>query len=176
MPRRDGVDDRSQLLEQLGLDLEPPGGVQQDDVGVDPAGFFGRPPRDLDRERPPGSEGRQRQAAGQDLDLLHGGRAPHVSRDQQGTMPFAAYVKGQLGSRGGLARPLQAGQHHHRGRCRGVGQGRTLRTEQDDELVVDYLHQLLAGRQALHDLGADGSLPDAGDEVAGDLVVHVRLE
>ena len=45
-----------------------------------------------------------------------------------------------------------------------------------DELVVDDLHDLLAGGQALEDLGADGLLADAGDEVLDDLEVDVRLE
>ena len=45
-----------------------------------------------------------------------------------------------------------------------------------DQLVVDDLDDLLAGRQALEDLVADGLLADARDEVLDDLEVDVRLE
>jgi hypothetical protein len=48
--------------------------------------------------------------------------------------------------------------------------------EEGHELVVDDLHDLLAGRQALEDLGPDVLLADAGDEVLDDLEVDVRLE
>ena len=45
-----------------------------------------------------------------------------------------------------------------------------------DELVVDDLHDLLAGVQALEDLRPDRLLADAGDEVLDDLEVDVGLE
>ena len=45
-----------------------------------------------------------------------------------------------------------------------------------DELVVDDLHDLLAGRQALEDLRPDRLLADARDEVLDDLEVDVGLE
>ena len=53
---------------------------------------------------------------------------------------------------------------------------RSPAAEERDELVVDDLHDLLAGGQALEDLGADGPLADAGDEVLDDLEVDVGLE
>ena len=48
--------------------------------------------------------------------------------------------------------------------------------EQRDELVVDDLDDLLAGGEALEDVGADGLLADARDEVLDDLEVDVGLE
>ena len=50
------------------------------------------------------------------------------------------------------------------------------RAEQRHELVVDDLHDLLTGAEALEDLGADGLLADAADEVLDDLEVDVGLE
>ena len=44
------------------------------------------------------------------------------------------------------------------------------------QLVVDDLHDLLAGRQALEDLLAERPLTDGGDEVAHHREVDVRLE
>src|SRR6202008_1434898 len=48
--------------------------------------------------------------------------------------------------------------------------------EQLDELVVDDLHDLLAGGEALQHLGPDRLLADPGDEVLHALEVDVRLE
>ncbi len=48
--------------------------------------------------------------------------------------------------------------------------------EERDQLLVDDLHDLLAGRQAAEDLGSNSSLADARDEVLDDLEVDVRLE
>ena len=48
--------------------------------------------------------------------------------------------------------------------------------EEADELVVDDLHDLLAGGEALQDLGANRLLADARDEVLDDLEVDVGLE
>ena len=48
--------------------------------------------------------------------------------------------------------------------------------QERDELVVDDLHDLLAGGQALEDVRADGALADPGDEVLDDLEVDVGLE
>ena len=50
------------------------------------------------------------------------------------------------------------------------------RRQERDELVVDDLHDLLAGRQAGEDVGPDRPLADARDEVLDDLEVDVRLE
>ena len=48
--------------------------------------------------------------------------------------------------------------------------------EERGELLVDDLDDLLAGGEALEDLGADGPLADPRDEVLDDLEVDVRLE
>ena len=48
--------------------------------------------------------------------------------------------------------------------------------QQRGQLVVDDLHDLLAGGQALEDVGADRPLADPGDEVRDDLEVDVGLE
>ena len=53
---------------------------------------------------------------------------------------------------------------------------RSPRREQLDELVVDDLHDLLAGGEAAQDLRADGLLADPPDDVLDDLEVDVGLE
>ena len=47
---------------------------------------------------------------------------------------------------------------------------------QRGQLVVDDLHDLLAGREALQDVLADRALADARDEIPHDLEVDVGLE
>ena len=51
-----------------------------------------------------------------------------------------------------------------------------LAAQQLGQLVVDDLHHLLAGRQALEDVLAERALADARDEVADDVEVDVGLE
>ena len=51
-----------------------------------------------------------------------------------------------------------------------------LAAEDRDELLVDDLDDLLAGIQAGEQVGPDGALADARDEVLDDLEVDVGLE
>ena len=55
-------------------------------------------------------------------------------------------------------------------------EGPVTRREELDELVVDDLDDLLAGREAFEDLGAERLLADMRDEVLDDLEVDVGLE
>ena len=74
-----------------------------------------------------------------------------------------------------LARALETGEQDD-GRIAGQVEGPITGRQQRRELVVDDLHDLLARRQALEDIGADGALLDPGDEVLDDLEVDVGLE
>ena len=49
-------------------------------------------------------------------------------------------------------------------------------TEQVGEFVVNDLHQLLAGRERGHNLGAEGLLADVVEEFLDDLYVDVGFE
>ena len=79
--------------------------------------------------------------------------------------------------RGGrrLARALEAHERDD-GRAADEPERPVARRQERGELVVDDLHDLLAGGQALEDLGADRALAHAGDEVLDDLEVDVGLE
>ena len=77
---------------------------------------------------------------------------------------------------GGLAGALQT--HHH-------DDGRRLRADDElavglaheaDQLLVDDLDDLLAGKEAFHHFAADGAFGDGLHKVAHDLEVHVRFE
>ena len=98
-----------------------------------------------------------------------------VGGDEQRPAALLDEVPGELRRRGRLARALEADEGDH-GRVALEVERPIAGCQQRDELVVDDLHDLLAGRQALEDLGSDRLLADAGDEVLDDLEVDVRLE
>jgi hypothetical protein len=79
--------------------------------------------------------------------------------------------------RGGrrLAGALQTDQRDHR-RVPLEAEGPVADGEERDELVVDDLHDLLAGRQAPDDLGTHGLLADPGDEVLDHPEVDISFE
>ena len=54
--------------------------------------------------------------------------------------------------------------------------GRCSPAQRDRELLVHDLHDLLAGREALHDLLGQRTVPHAREEVVGDLDGDVGLE
>ena len=108
-------------------------------------------------------------------ELIGGGRTIRVGGDEQRPAAELDDVAGELGARGRLARTLQADHRHDRRVARQV-EGPVAGRQQRDELVVDDLDDLLAGRQAVEHLVADGPLADARDEVLDDLEVDVRLE
>jgi hypothetical protein len=84
-------------------------------------------------------------------------------------------VHGELGGHRRLARALQADQHDDVWRLAGKLEPGRL-AEDGDELFIDDLDHGLRRRQGGDDLGADGALADALDQVLDDTIVHVGLE
>ena len=82
----------------------------------------------------------------------------------------------QLGRVRRLARALQTGHEHHRGRLRAVGDADGLAAEGAGQLLVDDLDDLLAGVERLRDLLPQRPLTDPGDEPLDDGEVDVGLE
>ena len=75
-----------------------------------------------------------------------------------------------------LPEPWRPGEEDDRGRPPGEGELRAALAHDGGQLLVDDLHDLLAGREALRDLGAGRALLHLGDEVLDDLEVDVGLE
>ena len=71
---------------------------------------------------------------------------------------------------------LQAREQDDRRRPAGEGELRVAGAHQRGQLLVDDLHHLLAGREALQHLGAERALAHARDEVLDHLEVDVGLE
>ena len=82
----------------------------------------------------------------------------------------------ELRRRGRLARALEAGEQDHRRRPARERELRAPLPHQLGQLLVDDLHDLLAGRQALQHLGAERACLHAHEELLDDLEVDVGLE
>ena len=110
------------------------------------------------------------------FELVDGGGTLQVGCDEAGIATFLAQEQCKL--RGGrrLARPLQAGEQDDRRRPAREGESRCARAHQRRQLVVDDLHDLLAGRDALQHVLAERALAHLRHEVLDDLEIDVRLE
>ncbi len=98
-----------------------------------------------------------------------------VGRHEPGLLPLAAQMKRELGRRGGLAGPLQAGHQDDRGRAPERELGITC-PHQPREAVVHQLDDLLTRVQALEDVVAERVCLHTRDELLHDLEVDVGLE
>ena len=172
------VADRGRLGHQHVVDAEPARGVDDDDVehlslglsqpgrghghrvaGTCVAGF-GRLGRGAGVRSEHGDPG----PLADDLQLGDSPGALEIAGHQQWGMALPLEPARQLAGQGGLTRPLQAGQHDHRGRGLGERQLAGLPAEDADELVVDDFDDLLGRVQCARDLRALGAVLDAVDE------------
>ena len=115
------------------------------------------------------------EAVAERLELVGGGGPVRVRGDEQRLAAQLDDVLRELGGGRRLARALEADERDD-GRAADEAERPVARRQERGELLVDDLHDLLAGGQALEDLGADRTLAHAGDEVLDDLEVDVGLE
>ena len=169
--------DLLQLVHRHFVDVEPTGGVEDHRVEQRGLGVGDGVTADVYRR------GRRRLAEdghadlfAEDLDLIDGGGALHVGRDQQRLAAALAQHQGELAGRGGLTLALEAAEHQDGRPVLGEGDIRIDRSHQLNKFVVDNFDDLLAGVEGAEHLLADGSLRDLGDEVLGDGVVDVGFE
>ena len=174
----DDLLDPRQLGHQRLVDVQAPGGVDDQHVLAVALGLVARPGGDLDRVGvgPALVDGRAGLVA--DLDeLLDGGGAVDVAGGDadRGAVLLAQEAR-ELGGGGRLARALEAGHQDHRRRPRRERQPGRGAAHQRRQLLVDDLDDLLAGVELLLHLGAEAALLDRGRELLDDLEVDVRLE
>ena len=112
----------------------------------------------------------------QNLQLAYGGRTVDVARGQQGPFVLVFQIEGDLSGGGGLAAALQAGHEDDRRRLGGHVELGLTAAHEGGQLLIDDLHHLLAGGEALQHLAAHGPLLDLGAEVLGHFIVDVRLQ
>ena len=93
---------------------------------------------------------------GDDFELLAGGGAVDVDRDQHGAVAALFEPGGELAGGGGFAGALQAGHEDDGGRLRGEFEAGRVFAEEGDELVANDFDDLLGGRERGEDFSADG--------------------
>jgi len=104
---------------------------------------------------------------GQHRQLLHGGRPAGVERGDHHLLALGlGEPQGQLGDRRGLARALQARDHHHHRRIGGEVQVFRLIAAQHLHQAVEHdLDHLVGGLDRADDVLAGGALLGLGDEL-----------
>ena len=166
---------RAELLHQRLVDLQPARGVDDDDVVAGLARGVEAVLHDLDRILRVAAVDGDLDLAAELLELVDRGRALQVGGDQRGLLPVLAQEQRQLGGRRRLARALEA-RHQDHGRRLPEREPGVAGAHQGRQLLVDDLHDLLAGVEALQDVLAGRALAHLRDEVLDDLEVDVGLE
>ena len=136
--------DLADLLHHLGVDRQTTGGVDDDDVAAEALRLLEAGRRCPHRIGRVGEDGHV-DLATERAQLFDGGRTLEVGADEQRLAALALEPRRQLRRVGGLARALEAGHQHHRGRLGGVGDRERLAAEGPGQLVVDRLDDLLGG-------------------------------
>ena len=135
-----------QLVHQVGVDLQPTGGVHDHQVLAEARRLVERRARDLDRVlRPVVGRGPHREVelAAEHAQLLDRGRALQVGGDEQHAEALALEHPRELPGGGRLSGALQAREHHDRRRLRAHLELAGHPAERVDELLVHDLDDLL---------------------------------
>ena len=171
------------LGHQRFIDMQAARRIEQQHVGILQFRALKRAPCDIDRLL----AGHDRQRGDTGLLAEHGElflrrRTVDVERGHQRLLALLVLEQlGDLGSAGGLARPLQADHHHHGGRAdieveRDTFAAGILAAEHRDQFVIDDLDDLLARLDRFEDRRAHCLFGDAVDEVARNGQRHVGFE
>ena len=163
------------FLNQVGVDLEPSGGIEED--AVTPGGYSSGEGCHADGGHIlRGAVGVELEflLLGQDLKLVDGrGPVDVAGGDERAVAAFLEQLA-ELGGGGGLAGAVEA--DHHDLERPGSGEAGCTLAEQADELVVDDLDDLLAGGDGLEHVLTDALGLHALDELPGDLEMDVGGE
>ncbi len=166
------------LLHHVGVDVQAPGGIDDQHIHVLPAGRIecrlGNGERIL-----VGLAGKEGHVhfAGQGAQLLDGRRAIHIATgDHDRFLAPLLEPACQLRRTGGLARALQAGHQHHR-RWLYIELQFVVGLAHDvHQLIMNHFHQGLARGQALQHLMTDRPLPHPFDEFLHHRQGDIRLQ
>ena len=178
--RRHGhVAHRRAFGHQLVVDVEAPGGIEQDHVVALLRARLHGAPRDGDGSL--ARDHRQHVDLGLHAErrkLLHGRRPAGVERGHQHALLVGhAQEAAELGGRRGLAGALEA--HHENGGGRRRGGDADLgglAAQHLDQVIVHDLDHLVAGRHALQHVGADRLRAHACDKILDHRQRHVRFQ
>ena len=185
--RLDALVDLRQLLHQGLVDRQPTGGIEDDHVPPVLLRVLHRQRANLGRRLVRLGEYRDPELLAQDLELMDGGGAVDVGRDQERLLlVLLLQVARELPHRGGLARALQPHHHDAGGTLLGPAEVGVDRPHHPGELVLADLDERLLRRDldrpvvlaagAELDLLAERRLLDPLEQGLGDAEVHVGLE
>jgi hypothetical protein len=176
--RRDRLPHGCELLHERLVDLEAPGGVDDDDVAALCLGLLEPVLRDRDRVLcRPVQVDRDLDLLAELLELVDRSRPLEVGGHEGGRLRLLlAEKESQLRRRGRLSRSLQAGEEDHGRRPTRKGELGPAGAHELRQLLMDDPHDFLAGRQALRHGGAARALANAADEVLHHFEVDVGLE
>ena len=162
-PRLYGILDLRQFVHQEIVDLVPAGGIEDDRVKAVQFGITSLPRADINRFLVcRGVEDLDAELPAEGFELFDGRRTVDVGRNQQGPPLLGLQVPAQLAAGRGLAGTLEADHHDRNRRFGRQVEAVVLATPHDrHQFVVDDLDDLLAGGEALENLGADRLAPDA---------------
>ena len=167
--------DAANLVHEFDVDGQTAGGVDNQNVFAESAGFFETISRNTDRVRV-FAEDRHSDLARQHPKLLNRSRALKVGSDDQHVAPLGLEPAGQFAGCRGLAGTLQTGHEDDGRRLRREFDLEGLTAERLDQLVVDDLDHLLGRVQDRGQLGAHARDADPLDQVAYDDEVDVGLQ
>ena len=167
-----------QLVHEGLVDLEPPRRVHNENPGLHLPGPAVGFPGNLDRIRGPVFVvDRNSDLPSKHPQLVHRRGTVEVAGGEKSGPALALEPLCQLGRGRGLPRALQPHQHDDRRGCRRPLQRNLIPgTDQQRQLVLDDLHDLLAGRHGLQHPFAHRLFLNALQECSGDLEVDVGLQ
>ena len=177
--RRGDGGHRLHLRHQRLIDVQPPGGIEEQHVETLQAGGFQGAAGDVDRllaldDR----QGRDLGLFAKHRQLLLRGGPLYVERGHQRLLaPLLAHIFGKLGRARRLARALQA-DHHHDDRRLGLQHDVLvpLAAKHLDQFVIDDLDHLLSRRDRAQHVLPDRLFGDRIDEAANDRQCDVGFE
>ena len=165
-----------ELVHQRVVDLQPAGGIDDDDVATLRASLLDPDASRLYRVLALGARDGDLELPAELLELRHGRGPLKVGGDEKRRAAVLAQHQRELAGCRRLPRALEADEQDHRRRPPGEREPRVAAAHDPRQLLVDDLHDLLAGREALRHLLAERALLDRCDEVLDDVEVDVGLE
>ena len=172
----DRVADAPQLVHQLLVDVQAAGRVKKDQVVAVLLRMLDRGFGDVHGVGLSHLEHGDVQLPADGLQLRDGGGTVDVAGGQQRTFTLLAHIGGELGPVRGLARALQADEHHDARRFRGDVQLLVRPAHEGAELLVDDLDDHLRRGEGLEHVGSAGAFGHGLGEVLDDLVADVRFQ
>ena len=166
-----------ELLDEIVVDLQTAGGIQDDGIQIVKLRVGDGAAGDrVDVFRLAIREDIDAELLREDFDLVDGGGSVEVAADEQRlAFQLVLQMEGQFCGRRRLTGAMETAEHDD-GWFRDEIQRLVVLAQQGGQLVVDDFDGELSGRDGIHDGFAEALLGDVRDEFLGDGVVHVGVK